>query len=74
MFLDDELCNVRYEQEPHNSHDMTEWEQTICCLPNNDRFGRRRYCKRCEGWDYLCGGAGSRWQDKFMAMECKEIS
>ena len=72
MFLDEETRNVKYEQEPHQSHKMTDWEGTICQLSNNDRFGRVRHCKICEGRDYLCGGAGSRWQDKELLAPCAQ--
>lgn len=70
MFLDNRLSNVKCEQEPHESHVMTEWQSTICQLANADRFGRRRICTICEGEDYLCGGAGSRWQDTWLGDPC----
>jgi len=72
MFLDERLSNVKYEQEPHPTHKMSEWEQTICQLSNNDRFGRARQCLKCDGEDYLCGGAGSRWQSSCLSKPCKE--
>ena len=71
MFLDSELTCVKYEQEPHFTHSMTDWRSTICQLSTNDRFGRKRKCKKCGGQDYLCGGAGSRWQDSFLARPCE---
>lgn len=71
MFLDQQLSNVKYEQEPHPTHDMTEWKSTICELSNNDRFGQNRECKKCKGRDYRCGGAGSRWQDRQLLRPCQ---
>lgn len=71
MFLDEELAYVKYEQEPHSTHSMTDWKSTICQLSNNDRFGRSRVCEVCGGRDYLCGGAGSRWQDTCLSNPCE---
>ena len=34
---------------PHNSHDMTEWEDTIVTIGCTPRFGSLRKCKNCEG-------------------------
>lgn len=72
MFLDNETTHVKHEQEPHESHKMGEWESTICQLSNSDRFGRVRHCETCGGRDYLCGGPGSRWQDKGLLKPCTE--
>jgi len=74
MFLDEELTNVKLTQEPHGTHNMTEWESTICQLSNNARFGRCRECRNCGGQDYLCGGAGSRWQDKNLCKPCNKVT
>jgi len=73
MFLDEETINVPYEQEPHETHDMGEWRSTVCQLSNNDRFGRVRRCSICGGRDYLCGGAGSRWQDRELLKPCSAM-
>ena len=71
MCLDDTLTAVGVKQEPHESHKMTEWVSTVCVLSNNDRFGRKRKCEKCNGEDYLCGGPGSRWQSKELSKPCK---
>jgi len=70
MFLDEELNGVLYNDEPNNSHEMTKWVSAICQLSNNDRFGQSRYCKKCGGKDYKCGGAGSRWQSISLQNNC----
>jgi MoaA/NifB/PqqE/SkfB family radical SAM enzyme len=57
-------------EEPDQSHVMTQWKQDVCCLSNNDRFGQSRYCKKCGGKDYMCGGAGSRWQSITLQNDC----
>ena len=72
MFLDDRLAHVKLDQEPHVSHRMSVWASTICQLSNEDRFGRMRKCLKCDGEDYLCGGAGSRWQDSMLQKPCEE--
>lgn len=34
--------------EPHPSHQMTDWEDTIVCISSTPRFGRLRKCVNCE--------------------------
>jgi len=35
------------KNEPHPSHEMTEWESTIVTIISTSRFGKFRKCKNC---------------------------
>lgn len=37
------------KRQPHESHDMTEWRETIVTLVETPRFGSIRECKKCGG-------------------------
>lgn len=64
------MNDVGMSDEPHASHRMGEWEQTIAACASNDRFGRVRLCEVCGGRDVKAGGAGSRYHDPCLAGPC----
>ena len=51
--------NVDKDFKPHESHDMTEWENTIVTISSTSRFGDIRECKKCTAEEArtVCGHA-----------------
>lgn len=66
-----EMVAVSYIEEPHESHKMDGWESTIVACASNDRLGKVRECKKCEGRDVKAGGAGSRYHDPELSKPCR---
>lgn len=52
----------------HNSHDMTDWRNTIVTIISTSRFGKIRECKKCGG-EEASTAAGSGIHDE-LRFEC----
>jgi len=67
-----EMDRVPWDAEPHESHDMGEWESTIVACASNDRFGQIRKCKKCKAEEVKAGGPGSHYFETELCIECSE--
>ena len=64
---------IDMNEKPNMTHKWGKWESTIISCTSNDRFGKRRKCKKCEAEEAFAGGAGSHLVNYEAMHDCEML-